>query len=149
MDYLLESYVDAKYHGNKYCKCPNCKKEVTKKSKNHVFCSKTCKDRFWTRVRGDQYRRKKPQYPGGYDQWKKDLLDAEGEIAEQILFEEIEMRYMVVNPSGQPLGVFHYEEDAEAFKKVKEDNDNFLSLGSRPKSYEVKEISVEDIHEYF
>lgn len=94
MHYLLKAYINAKHAETPYCSCPNCLNGIEKKSQNHVFCKIDCKDTFWTKIKGIlpevKWSRvsKSPVYPGGYDQWKKDLEKAEGDIAESILLEE-------------------------------------------------------------
>ena len=94
MHHLLKAYVNAKYEGLPFGNCPNCFNGVEKKSQNHVFCKVQCKDTFWTKIKGISHkarsygRHKAPIYPGGYEQWKKDLERAEGDIAVNILLEE-------------------------------------------------------------
>lgn len=140
MNYLLKRYVEARYRSNKLCDCPNCKKQVVKKSRNHIFCKKGCKDSFWNKIRGYKFGRAIPEYPGGYSQWKKDLAQAEEQIAEEIIFGEKVMRYLVSRVNGEALGVFHYEEHAEAFLELME-----KTTGDH---YELQEIDVENVHEY-
>lgn len=138
MHYLLKQYVEAKYAKGNYCKCPRCGKSVIKKSQNHVFCKIQCKNRFWLNVKGkDTGWGIKPVYPGGYDQWKKDLRVQEEIIAEQIIFGEETMRYLVFRVSDdQPLAVFHYEDHAETF------------MEAHSEDCDMKEIDVEEVHEY-
>lgn len=90
MHYLLHNYILAKYKTQgDYCSCPNCIKQVVRKSENHVFCCVECKDRFWNKVKGKpawfQNSGKRPVYPDGYEQWKKDLAHEESIIASNIL----------------------------------------------------------------
>lgn len=56
-------------------------------------------------------------------------------------------RYIVLSKT-ECLGVFMYEEDAELFIKSKIEEDELVSLGSGMALYELKEIEVEDVHEY-
>lgn len=90
MHYLLLNYIHAKYKAhNGLCKCANCRIQVTKKSENHVFCCVECKDQFWNKVKGKpawfHSSGNRSIYPGGYEQWKKDLAHEESIIASNIL----------------------------------------------------------------
>lgn len=93
MHFLLDNYINAKYKSIfGICKCPNCNNVVEKKSQNHVFCGKGCKNTFWIKIRGyfargwgNNIPNKQPLYPGGYSQWKIDLKREEETIAENIL----------------------------------------------------------------
>ena len=98
MHYLLGRYLNAKHkhEAKEWCACPNCETAVMKKSQNHVFCGVGCKDTFWVKVKGITYqarsygRTKGPIYPGGYEQWNKDLEVEEGHIAADILLGEVD-----------------------------------------------------------